>query len=199
MIASLNEIRAMAIKAARGAGLSWGLAEEAGHATRWLMAHGAPGVDLLAGVLDRHDGAALPMPEWEGGSWRVAADLHCPLLLGVCLADDRAATRLPLTCGPVAAPVFLAPFLAPLGCRMVGPGLECAVSPVGLAFGNSPDAVATLTLSDGCPDFTCATHHARDVSGAAWDRLAALAHRTYAPATEASRQAGAGAGQSDND
>ena len=45
---SLNELDAMARKAARGAGYSWGLAEEAGRATRWLAAAGLPGPMCLA-------------------------------------------------------------------------------------------------------------------------------------------------------
>jgi hypothetical protein len=35
MMRSLNEIEAMAKRAVRGAGLAWGLAEEAGKALRW--------------------------------------------------------------------------------------------------------------------------------------------------------------------
>ena len=37
-----------------------------------------------------------------------------------------------------------------------------------------------------------------DLAAPAWSRLAAFAQRTFAPATEASRLAGAGAGLSDN-
>ena len=38
-----------------------------------------------------------------------------------------------------------------------------------------------------------------DVDGAAWSTLQGFAGRKYAPATEASRSAGAGAGTTDND
>lgn len=48
---SLGEIEALAIKAARGAGLTWGVAQEAGYAVRWLQASGAPGVAALANLL----------------------------------------------------------------------------------------------------------------------------------------------------
>ena len=37
MHASLNEIESLCKKAARGAGMSWGLAEEAGKAAKWLF------------------------------------------------------------------------------------------------------------------------------------------------------------------
>ena len=48
---SLNEIESLAKNATRGAGRDWGLAEEAGKATRWLCAAGWPGADLLAELL----------------------------------------------------------------------------------------------------------------------------------------------------
>jgi len=38
-----------------------------------------------------------------------------------------------------------------------------------------------------------------DVSAESWQRLSTFAHRTFAPATDASRLRGAGPGLSDND
>ena len=52
---SLGEIRALAIKAARGAGMPWGMAEEAGFASHWLLQQGLPGTELLATLLTLHD------------------------------------------------------------------------------------------------------------------------------------------------
>ena len=51
MIYSLSEIDATCKKAARGSGLSWGYAEEAGKAARWLAAHQLPSTELLAAYL----------------------------------------------------------------------------------------------------------------------------------------------------
>ena len=48
---SLNEMEATAKRAARGAGYSWGLAEEASKATRWLCTQGLDGAAELAHVL----------------------------------------------------------------------------------------------------------------------------------------------------
>lgn len=42
---ALSELRALVTKAARGAGLSWGLAEEAGWAADWLARRGLPAAD----------------------------------------------------------------------------------------------------------------------------------------------------------
>lgn len=52
---SFGEVRALAVKAARGAGMSWGMAEEAGFACHWLEQHSLPGTDLLAKLLSRYD------------------------------------------------------------------------------------------------------------------------------------------------
>jgi hypothetical protein len=56
MTFSLNEVEAMGKRAARGAGLDWGIAEEAGKAARWLTARGLPGPELLAELLTRNEG-----------------------------------------------------------------------------------------------------------------------------------------------
>ena len=48
---SLGEIDSLARKATRGAGYSWGVAEEAGKAVRWLSAYGYPGAEILANYL----------------------------------------------------------------------------------------------------------------------------------------------------
>ena len=48
---SLNEIEALAKKAARGSGCSWGVAEDAGRAVRWLEARGLPGAEALGTLL----------------------------------------------------------------------------------------------------------------------------------------------------
>ena len=45
---SLGEIDALARKATRGAGYSWGIAEETGKSVRWLSAYGFSGAEALA-------------------------------------------------------------------------------------------------------------------------------------------------------
>jgi hypothetical protein len=49
---SLNEIEALAGKAARGAGYDWGLAEEAGQSVRWLEARDFRGADALMAAIN---------------------------------------------------------------------------------------------------------------------------------------------------
>ncbi len=49
---SLNEYEALALRAARGAGLSWGLAEEAGKAVRILSSLGLESAQILLEALE---------------------------------------------------------------------------------------------------------------------------------------------------
>ena len=52
MIPSLSEIIATGRKAAKGAGYSWGQADEVGRATAWLWEHGIDSITPLAELLD---------------------------------------------------------------------------------------------------------------------------------------------------
>ena len=49
-----SELNGLVTKAARGAGLSWGLAEEAGWAAEWLSRRGLPAAAWAAEWLAQH-------------------------------------------------------------------------------------------------------------------------------------------------
>ena len=117
---SLGEIRALAIKAARGAGMPWGMAEEAGFASHWLLQQGLPGTELLATLLtlhDKTDAATTLLAQISAEDYRsilIADQTHastefttqlinlagkraiCPLLLGTMISDGL----LSQTCPP---------------------------------------------------------------------------------------------------
>ena len=119
VLCSLNEIQTTATKAARGAGLPWGLADEAGRAARWLEARGLAGLAALDGALD-----GLSVPEWRrcfpipsGSAWRAESGAMDGLLAGMTIAD-RAGRSLPfasdgtLILAAVRRPLLAIPFLA---------------------------------------------------------------------------------------
>ena len=187
---ALNEIEAMAKKAARGAGYTWGLTEEAAKATRWLCAQGLDGVAVLAAALDH------------------APTDDAPLSIGARLSDQaQSLSRSALDLSAVSQPMMLLPFAA-MAARQIGAtvtvtstGVVAVTDGAGLRLsGDFPSGTADLTVSKGGqlldpkPLSTRATPSPRS-----WDTLNRLAHRTYAPATEESRRLGAGAGLSDND
>lgn len=217
MSRSMNEIEAMGRRAARGAGLDWGIAEEAGKAVRWLAGHGLPGPDLLADLLARNAGLGYQSlrPVWIDGVWQAQSGWLSALVAGAALADrahELGRGRV-FELGPTAAPLLLAPYAASVAratrqaVELAWPGVTLTITPDGgLAARGAGASVAARSAErvrcQRCaePPATAPPGHSRCVVDAgSWRQLDALAHRTYAPATEASRLAGAGAGLSDND
>lgn len=196
MILSLGEVEALARKAARGAGLSWGMAEEAGRAARWLCAQGLDGCGLLLAALRRADG---------GGPGT------CPLLAGAALSDDAAAlSAAPVTLRAVVAPALLLPFAADAAAALGRPvslawgGVGAVADGAALALQCGDDAAlaaaADVIVTPGARMPPALPRHSRAAPDPeTWAALTALADRTHAPATDASRLLGAGAGLSDND
>lgn len=217
ILLSRNEIAALGAKAARGAGMEWGLAEEAGFAAGWLSANGVDGAGALLDHLEaaRGTGWAQICPVVARGAWRAAGtDPLCPVALGATLCDFAG---LPggltdgegILAGPVSRPVLLLPFLAdiarkatrpvaiawPGGRVIVGEGGEVAGPVADLA--GLPEAALELAFApapSGWPARAGQTPTHRSTMAA----LTTLAMKTTVPASAASRD-GAGAGATDND
>ncbi|MFP7674557.1 DUF3726 domain-containing protein [Marivita sp. S0852] len=216
---SCNEVASLCMKAARGAGMSWGMAEEAGFAASWLVSHGIDGPTHLCAHLKRADGRdwADLCPTITPGTWQNSkGNPLCPIILGATLCDYAALPEGPvagcrIALGPVAAPILLVPFLThiaetrdlvldltwPGGTLVIDPDKDCLAT----AEPSLSDAAEPLTLAVR----TAAPHRSGTVTRpnahTTAQTIAALntfAMRTTVPATEASR-AGAGSALSDND
>ena len=195
---SLGEIRSLSIKAARGAGMDWGIAEEAGFAVHWLEAHGLNGTRALAQYLSFVQ------------NHKNFDDENCPLKLG-CLVSDTGSWAV-LSDKSTPEPVLLVPFIASvLGDESVE--LEWENNSIVVHHdGVSNDEIESLTSKSEdlpCPLIIKASSSPKplfntknrvlDDARSYVEILNRFAHKTYAPATAASRLAGAGAGLNDND
>ena len=206
MIYSLSEIDANCKKAARGAGLSWGYAEETGKAARWLAAHQLPGAELLAEYLTlRHEN-----PDDYQGSYP-----RCPLLTGAILCDgghDDRETSIVLE--HVVYPLLLLPYLVQLS-KAAGAGLRIQWPDTHIGCYDGVICIKeneTITTVEAT-NISCHWLEAEDararmnkscvlevgvvgqfIEADYWDALENLAHFTYVPATEQSRR---GAGPAD--
>ena len=203
---SLAEIEAQCRKAARGAGCPWGIAEEAGKAARWLAAYGLPGPEALAALLEEPRGCAC------AGCDSKAAP-HCALSLGTSLGDraHRIIAGGGITLNEVARPLLLLPHIGRIAeasgqtLSLEWEGFRALAMPEGIALHRAESlnpplvALVNCALCDAEPVLIRPGIGSRIVEPAAWERLGTLAHRTYVPASEASRAAGAGAGLTDND
>ncbi len=199
-----NEVESLCFKAARGAGLDWGLAEEAGQATRWLAAHGVDGpTTLLHHLLAAKDRPASVPPSLALLEPQSSEPL-CPIHLGAALSD-LGQLRSVIEVGPVAAPMLLLPFLA----RIAGAGgveLGFEGGSVSVGSGGIKGDVARLAMANAArvilapigqgPALQSGTRVALEKSTVGG--LSALAMETTVPATEQSRS-DAGAKIDDND
>ncbi len=185
-----SELRSLVTKAARGAGLSWGMAEEAGWAAEWLARR------------------SMPAGEWAA-SWMAAAleGRRDPVAFGIDLADRLAcagAVLQPLSVpDDLTAPGYLLPFLHSIAkhrgsVQITGrSGLVAQIHADGnVQFGAS--------WSDQPDSWQIGPASAQANPSRAWlsasllDCLEGLALRTTVPPSDASR-ADAGSAKSDND
>ncbi len=200
MILSLNEIEGTVFKAARGVGMSWGLAEEAAIAARWLAGRG---IDFGCALL-----ALLDAPPNRASG--------CPIAMGALISDHGGVPG-SVRLDAVRSPVLLLPFLARLAHDAGVITVEYNHHQIWFAQGGlhgSPEALSHLArLSAGAglriarsdaapaPNVTHwpLRHDGCRLVSDVWVRINALAARTYVSASTQSRISGAGAGASDND
>lgn len=218
---SLNEVESLSRKAARGAGYSWGLAEEAGKATRWTSAAGWPGAAALAQLLTQTDGVATSElgPASLSDTWTAKSGALCPITTGAVLCDLAAkwANGTTASLGSVRQPMLLIPYLvwaadqtgAALSISWEGLTLTRAGGETYLDDPNiarqvvkadwvrlSPASIPAVKPTLGARLTRC---YRAELSSDTAATLTAFAQRTYAPETEESRLGGAGAGLTDND
>ncbi|MBF9059875.1 DUF3726 domain-containing protein [Rhodobacterales bacterium HKCCSP123] len=214
VVLSLGELEATARKAARGAGYAWGVADEAGRAARAMAEIGLDGARLLRELADAV--AARPhhslVPARLDSIWAATEGPLCPIRAGAALCDlARSLPEGGMAVSRVLVPGLFLPFAADAARVRDAPvtlswrGGIVGIGPEGLPRASgvlklAEAAEADLFLHPGGTALPAAPHETRArPDPAAWDVLLSLAHRTYAPATEASRLSGAGAGLSDND
>lgn len=189
---SMNEIEMDALKAARGAGLPWGVAEDVGRAVRWLAGLGVDWSGALLAALGR-DGVADPARSPFLIATRVADDAEAPLPAGVDVEDPALLVALLAVCLPADRPLAIA-----VGSLLVriGGGRVSASQP-DAALVATPRASVTITPipADAAPLAHPLVPRLTRGRVSAADRAAieALVYRTYVPTSERSRLRGAGA------
>jgi len=185
---SLNEVETTGAKAARGAGFSWGLAEEIGRAARRVALFSGEWGPALVALLRHAPDFDPPDParvqRWRRGlTDRSASRPLCPVRTAALLLDDPGLSVLPpATIVHVGLPVWLQAKLGStnLAASYEGGPIVPAADVIGLYF------ILALEASG------------RRRGAVDPDTLAALnlyAARTYVPESERSRRRGAGGGR----
>lgn len=217
MIVSLNELESLVMKAVRGAGLDWGLAEEAAATASWLAR-----ADLLQlGPLVARLGTTTPTsPLVMDGAMihpSTTGTSLCPILTGAFIADHGGVCQT-LELHDVRAPLWLSAVVAralPPECRLMTEweGVRLVLdsggplgSPGGDPFSSNVAVEVTgfVSLAIEQPVQAPRVPPLRSAVGIRvddvhWHTLEALQRHTYVPASDRSRLAGAGAGLLDDD
>ncbi len=155
---SRGETEALTLKAARGAGRSWGIAEEAAMALGQFCGWGLDAAPALVALLQQTAGAAEAglSPLVGAAGWRALADGPlCPILTGAMLSDFAALPEGVIPLGHLRLPLLhqpglLLPFLAAiardrgLGITLTAGGLDLYLPP-----GAPPEGPAEALLR--CP------------------------------------------------
>jgi hypothetical protein len=212
MIVSRNEIESLALKAARGAGMSWGLAEEASVGAGWLADSALPWAGTLTALLAQVHTTSAPQVEGSAIAPSRPGTRLCPIMTGTFLSD-LGPSAAPLEIRDVLAPLWLAPFLASREAvtRLVWGETSLLISHGAVAGADVAAPAALLSTFTTCvtmtrePSYGVSVSRPRgaaagyDAPDEAWRALQQFEHRTYVPASVQSRLAGAGAGLLDND
>jgi len=190
---SLNEVETLSAKAARGAGFSWGLAEDIGRAARRIAVEDDNWGEAMLSLAENAQSFEPPDParttRWRNGEADVATrKTLCPIRTAALLLDDPLpADSLPLTILDVGLPVWLdAMLLRRSGMRIA--------QPVALL---TPQADITIESGDGV--VRPITGQRGTIGERTFAALNSFAAKTYVPESERSRIRGAGGGRVDDE
>ena len=202
---SLGETAALATKAARGAGMPWGLADETGIAVSWLHAQGIPGLAALCRYLKWRDNGSVT--QWPGRP--AGKSCYCPIALGTAYMDGALPATIKIE--NVREPVLMLPFIAKrnteqpmqvdLGDMSIYLSKEGVFSPylnTALLINQANCTINQATETGAMTPYEL-TQRVPSYFFGCVAILNEFAKKTYAPATDESRIAGAGAGLNDND
>jgi hypothetical protein len=215
---SLGETRALALKAARGAGMPWGLAEEASEAIMWLQARGLPGVSALCCYLNWYQLQKSLFPKWTGILIEDNTIPYCPFVIGTAISDG--AIKMPsglstkASLGLIRQPLLLLPFVSSSAPKDYGLYVEnsfisdALVEKKALLHLGFPNAFlmdeaecfirpVSKALLDS--EAKAALFRLPNCYGGCIDTLNKFANKTYAPSSKQSRSTGAGANLVDDD
>ena len=143
------------------------------------------------------------------GTWHAPTGLLCPLIAGAALSDLAAeiAGGRRIETRPIGYPILLAPYAAAVArsanrqVTLSWGGIVFNFTAKGHAFEGNHTLLSGISasqvfcrLSEDNGEMVPTEETARAIDQGAWTILGEFARRTYAPATEASRLTGAGAG-----
>jgi len=216
---SIGELDSLVQKAYRGAGFSWGLSQEAGRAAAWMAIHRLPAAKCFAELLQQTDGIEYSVLLPDAVPYALKddrlKDSHgpcCPVIAGTVISDFGWTTGQEVVLDSVYSALIVLPFVSYCSkasgvdlCATIGDETHHIFADGQLRSNLnstetnlSPVVVSELPSQVERQAEVISVARRASVSELELNQLETLAHRTYVPASDASRS-GAGAGLTDND
>ena len=216
---SLSEIDALCKKATRGAGYSWGMAEEVGKAVRWLSAYGFSGPSILSKhlelVADKHQSFIPNLKNTSSpediiefaNDDKPMCSIYCCMLindLGHAVADQKTLSfhnmMFPLlafaSVGRIAEAYNISASFTYNETEIIcnAQGIKVKDTPPLLSDFSIEESANVLcrVVKNNSKNTHCPAPQGRPIPAEDLIILEKFAHKTYAPATEESRLRGAG-------
>lgn len=194
---SLNEAQTLAVRAARGSGFPWGLADDIGRAARLLAMRGKPWAEALLALTQLADSLDPPSPE-RAARWRsgkpdlpTAAPL-CPVRTAMLLIDAGIGLGgAPLRLAHVGLPIWLQGLLQTADTTTEYL-VDCGTSEALLR-------AADVTIAKAATHAEAPIARRARVAPEVLSALLSIAGRVYVPGSERSRARGAGGGSVDDE
>ena len=198
---SIGEAKSLSIKAARGIGFQWGLAEEAGSAVAKLEKNGLPGIECLAQYL-----TDIENQNNEKANYKLD-EILCPIKMGSIVSDTQNIDFIDKKI--IYQPLLITPFLdnTSINKGQVFVYNNCVFKILNhhiINNDNNEDIILkhaycnieinTLNYNKIIFKSRVKKNNARFIK-----TLEKFAFRTYAPSTEESRAKGAGSNLDDNE
>ncbi len=158
---SLNEVASRAKLAAKGAGYSWGMAEEVSRGVFWLISRGLPAANVLVQLLssfNKNENVNSAVPQSIGNELLPTLQWLCPFAAGCALTEshDSLAADMRLSVSSVKYPLLIVPFIADLAARssayvhLTLDAAEPAHNTNALSSGRSSSCMSGSVITNGC-------------------------------------------------
>ena len=201
---TLSEIDTTSKRAARGAGFSWGIAEEVGKNMRLLELFGLPGIKNLNQFLKDYKEKKFQKVTLISDTNNANKYPYCPIILGVNFIDqvNLLDKKINIQISNVAFPLLFLPFVS-RASEMIGKRIFLKIEEKEFLL-NLNQSIYSNYLKNEILE-VCNTinisfiENSNSFNENEWKELYKLSEDTFVEETESLKISGAGAGLTDND
>ena len=201
---TLSEIDTTSKRATRGAGFSWGIAEEVGKNMRLLELYGLPGIKNLNKFLKDYKEKQFQKITLISETNYASKNPFCPITLGTNFIDqvNLLDKKLNIQISNLAFPILFIPFVS-RASEIVGKKIFLKVDDKEFLFNLNQSIYSNYLkneILENCNNINISFLENNNLFNEnEWNELYKLSEETFVEETESLKIGGAGAGLTDND